>query len=40
MNKQNWVNMGCTPTDLAIIMKEEYVFTFLAEVEHPCRSIY
>lgn len=23
MNKQNWVNMGFTATDLAIIMKEE-----------------
>lgn len=23
-NKQNWVNMGFTDTDLAIIMKEEY----------------
>ena len=23
-NKQNWVNMGFTNTDLAIIMKEEY----------------
>ena len=28
MNKQNWVNMGLTATDLAIIMKEEYVFWF------------